>query len=87
MIPIFFEHKKKIGHVLDIKEDEIGIKVIFSVWQEIEDNGFLSIAYKTIESSKIENTRIISKLELFEISVVSSPAQRKCTYEKLVTRY
>ena len=94
-IKILWQHKHDfpIGHCLSIKEDEYGLiiegKLILSISSASEayllmKHGIidsLSIGYNVIKStfSSDRKTRYITQIELWEVSLVTFPANRLAT--------
>lgn len=81
-IPFLYEHYPgyKIGKILKILQDNKGLYVEGKIYKEfIQDSSFnLSIGYVPIFEMRGSNgTRYISKLKLFEISMVKYPANKK----------
>ena len=82
MLPVLYEHGPKIGQIIFIGEDELGIYVIVGV--EINANNlFFSIGFKTIESEFKNTYRYIKKAKIYEISVVNNPAQGDLNCESI----
>ncbi len=83
MIPIYINHRgKPIGHIIQFIIDEIGIKIVFGVWENIHDQ-FLSIGFKTRQSIQKGSIRYIFNIDIFEVSIVDFPAQKGTHYVRI----
>lgn len=81
-IPLLYEHNqnKKIGKVLKLKQDQKGLYTEGIILHEFIPGKimYLSIGYIPIFKLQSRNkTRYLSKIRLFEISVVKKPANVK----------
>ncbi len=80
MIPVFCEHSGPIiGQVIDIKVDNFGIKFALWVWEEVYQEK-LSFGFTMLKYDTKENVRLISAINIKEVSLVFFPAQEntKC---------
>ena len=75
MLPVLLEHKNNpIGRVLDIKQDEFGIKFILGVWEEVPQM-YLSFGFRVLDYEVHRKIRTLKSLNVHEISLVHFPAQ------------
>lgn len=78
-IPLFYEHKYKIGYIEDIKEDSKGLYVTFFTNHFIDhsnykNNYYLSVGFILVKKENILY-RNLKQVRIIEISIVKNPAQ------------
>lgn len=83
MLPALIEHYKVIGHVLSYKIDEKGIEFEIGAWKEINEQ-HLSFGFKALESYYSQGIRVISSLNILEVSFVELPAQEGTRCKKIL---
>ena len=87
-IPILWQHdvKKPIGRIIDMYKDDVGV----FIYANIDENLFygkeaknavlsktiqnMSIGYQLVESFTSNNINYLQKIRIFEVSLVSLPA-------------
>lgn len=80
-----FDHEfnKEVGKIISIGEDQRGLKIKASLWEDPEDRKFLSIGYN-VTNSKLDyesGTRTIYEAVLYEVSLVRVPANELATID------
>ena len=80
---VLLEHNLKIGQVLDINIDQIGIKCLLGVWETVQPE-YLSVGFISKKEFFSNNCRQIIDFDIREISLVQFPAQKGTLCKKRI---
>lgn len=97
-LPMLYEHEEPIGKIVLLSEDEVGLKVGAEIIRGLPEsekaikllsagvvNG-LSIGYSVNEYDIVDGVRYLKNVDLWEISIVTFPANKHSTVQTVLVK-